>query len=667
MKSEKKAVFTQKSGIAAPAIPKKIKSPFLYYYLALIAFVFVIYGNSIQNKYSLDDHFVTYTNTQIQQGIKAIPAIFTTLYSETERVQFGYRPLVKLTYAFEYQFFGANPHISHFFNVLLYGLCCIILFKLLIRFFKKINIVLPFVITLIFIAHPIHTEVVDSLKNRDELLSLFFSLMAIKYSFDFFDKKNNKKYIVYTLLMLLLAMLSKASAIVFLGLIPLSLYYFSTANLKKIALFTLSILGFVLFFYFAFRKLIPTGHRPVLFWENPLFSEPDFLVKIATGILSLGYYIKLLILPYPLRFYYGYNQIPIVGWDNIWVLISLLFYLGIFIYALINLRKKSILSFGIFFFLVSISLYSNILAPIMGIIGERFLLVPSLGFSIVLGYLLLLISKVDLLNITKKITINQSLIISVFSLLVIYSVVTINRNSKWKNHLTLFFNDIENLDQSAKAHYILASNLMSEAYVINDNRKIKEYVDLAIKHYLYSIDIYSNSSEAWNNIGTLYATFYQDYEKALPYFKKASILSPDYEVAFANTGYAYEMVGKSDSAIFYYKAALKIKPSYTTAISYLSNFEFNKGRIKSAFELNKIIMQIEPASDVPFINIGKYYLELQDTATAIIWLEKAIEKVPDNPNLCQNIGNYYRSRGNSEKANHYQNLATSSKRKKQNK
>lgn len=662
MKFEKKKTSkVKKVDIKSLTSTNKTKILF-YYYFAIIAFVFIVYGNSIRNEYSLDDHFVTYSNTQIQQGIKAIPEIFTTLYSETERIQFGYRPIVKLTFAIEYQFFGVSPHISHFFNVLLYGLCCLVLFKLLQRFFKNFNIILPLVIVFIFIAHPIHTEVVASLKNRDELLSLLFSFLSLKYALDYFDKGQQVKYIAFTLIMLHIAMLSKPSALVFLGLIPLTLYFFSSATIKKITIFALFIIVTILFFYFTFRNLIPAGHRPILFWENPLFFEKNIGVKLATGFLSLGYYFKLLLIPYPLRFYYGFNQIPIVNFSNGWALASLLVYIILLIIALRGFKKKSIISFGVLFFLISISLYSNILAPIMGIVGERFLLVPSIGFSIVLGYLIILFSKVDILGISKKLKTNQLLIITVTVLVFVYSIVTINRNTHWKNHLSLFFNDIEYLNQSAKAHYILAGNLMSDAYIETDTRKVKEYVDLSIAHYQKSIAIYNNSSEAWNNIGTLYATFYKDYKKALPFFLKATKLSPDYEVAFANAGYAYEMTDMSDSAIYFYKEALKIKPNYTVAISYLSNIEFKIGRINSAFELNKIIIQIDSLSDVPYVNMGKYFLQLKDTSTAVKWLEKAIDKVPDNPNLSQNIGNYYRFHGNIEKANYYLNLAGTSKR-----
>ena len=46
----------------------------------IVVFSFILYGNTINNHYSLDDELVTNTNQTVKNGIKAIPEIFTTLY-----------------------------------------------------------------------------------------------------------------------------------------------------------------------------------------------------------------------------------------------------------------------------------------------------------------------------------------------------------------------------------------------------------------------------------------------------------------------------------------------------------------------------------------------------------------------------------------------------------
>ena len=117
----------------------KIKNKNYLPVVIILLFSFILYGNTIRNKYSMDDDFVTYNNPAIQKGIKAIPEIFTSFYSEKEGYKYGYRPVVKSTFAIEHQLFGQNPHISHFINILLYAFICILLFFILKKVTEKIS------------------------------------------------------------------------------------------------------------------------------------------------------------------------------------------------------------------------------------------------------------------------------------------------------------------------------------------------------------------------------------------------------------------------------------------------------------------------------------------------------------------------------------------------
>src|SRR6202041_3344772 len=93
----------------------------------------------------------------------------------------------------------------------------------------------------------------------------------------------------------------------------------------------------------------------VEFIDNALVRAPNMAMRIATAIMGLGIYVKLLFLPYPLNCDYGYNTIPYVGFGNIWVLLSLLIYLflGVMgIYRFIKDRKDP-WAFGMLYFLAT--------------------------------------------------------------------------------------------------------------------------------------------------------------------------------------------------------------------------------------------------------------------------------------------------------------------------
>ena len=171
---------------------------------------FLVFANSIGNKYALDDELVTERNQHTALGLKGMKTIFTSFYTDgsDNKYNFEYRPVVKASFAIEYQFFGFDPAISHFFNVLLYSLLIAILYRFLIFLFKNYSPVFSFLVCLLFALHPLHTEVAASLKNRDEILSFMFSILMARAVFKVLLEK---KYIqlIPAIIYFALASLSK--------------------------------------------------------------------------------------------------------------------------------------------------------------------------------------------------------------------------------------------------------------------------------------------------------------------------------------------------------------------------------------------------------------------------------------------------------------------------
>src|SRR6185437_879410 len=372
-------------------------------YWLIFALVFLLYGNSIKNKYALDDDYVTVTtpekpsNPRIEKGIRGIPQLFTTHYVETASQSFEYRPIVLVTFAIEYQFFGSNPHVSHFISVLLYAITCVLLYIILIKLLKNYHLIFPLLIVFLFIIHPVHTEVVDNIKCRDELLSFLFGISSLHFFLKYIETET-KKFVLFGILFLFLSLLCKRTAILFIAAVPLTLYFFTSIKLKKIVLFTVfPILAFV---FFTLTKNLLTHDLPKIrefvFFENPLYFEHGLLARIPIAFYTMGYYIKLLVFPYPLCCYYGYNAIPMSGWATPFFIISFVVYVVIGIYALKFFSQKNVLSYGILIYLAGVFPFANIVQPVAGIIGERFIYFASFGFCIATAYLLLMLLKIDI-------------------------------------------------------------------------------------------------------------------------------------------------------------------------------------------------------------------------------------------------------------------------------
>lgn len=187
----------------------------LIYACIIAVFVFVIYGNTINHGYNFDDEYVI-LNQQVQQGIKAIPDIFTSRYFTSEDQSYGYRPITKITFAIEYSFFGLNPKISHLINVLLYGLTGVFIFNFLVKNFSAYPKWFWLFLVILFLSHPLHTEAVNSLKNREELLSFLFGIIAIYYVFTY-SNTHIVIQLAFAIIAILVSILSKESGVIFLG------------------------------------------------------------------------------------------------------------------------------------------------------------------------------------------------------------------------------------------------------------------------------------------------------------------------------------------------------------------------------------------------------------------------------------------------------------------
>jgi hypothetical protein len=203
--------------------------------------------------------------------------------------------------------------------------------------------------------------------------------------------------------------------------------------------------------------------RPINFVEYPLGFNASLNEKVGTAAHVLAEYMKLILVPHPMAFYYGYAQVVPVGLDNIQSVISILLHIILLAVALALIRRHPIFSFGILFYLFSIAIFSNLVQPVVGMMADRFTYVATVGFCIVLAYSLLKVFKI---NLDKNATIEfkPAFIVLMVVILSSYSYLTIARNAQWENHLTLMRHDIKHLDKSAQAHNLLASNLMKYSF-----------------------------------------------------------------------------------------------------------------------------------------------------------------------------------------------------------
>ncbi|MEZ4979654.1 MAG: tetratricopeptide repeat protein [Chitinophagales bacterium] len=184
---------------------KIFKNKYLRLFL-LIGLILVLYANTIDHSYTWDDQLVITENQATTKGLSGLKEIWTSAAYIAQRPI--YRPIPQSIHAILWELAPNEPKLPHLVNIFFYILCCVLLLRVLHRYFEDSPSSIKYLVVLLFALHPVHTEVVANSKSLDEILAVLFSLLAFNFAF-----KKSKSSILTMSFFLILACLSKISAI----------------------------------------------------------------------------------------------------------------------------------------------------------------------------------------------------------------------------------------------------------------------------------------------------------------------------------------------------------------------------------------------------------------------------------------------------------------------
>jgi protein O-mannosyl-transferase len=651
--------------------------PGLWGYFIIIVFCFVCYGNTLTLKYALDDMMVITGNQFTKEGFDGIKDILTTdlfagYFGKDQNMVAGgrYRPLSLLTFAVEYQIFGENPMISHLVNLLLFICTALILYSLLrkLLLFKedltgksKWFFSIPFITTILFIAHPIHTEVIANIKGRDEILSFLGSLLSLSFTLTYIKKKN-PVYLVYSGISFFLGLTSKESTITFLAVIPLALYYFTNSSWRKV-LTSMAPLLLASVLFLVIRQVV-IGH-PQNQLANDLMNNPFVEMttgqKYATIFYTLGLYLKLLFIPTPLTFDYYPYHIPIVAWSELKAIIPLIIYLSLGVFSLWALRKKSLVSFGILYYMITLSIVSNLVFPIGAFMNERFIYASSLGFCLILGWMIAgkLPKVIPSASTARTITIGLLTVI-----LTLYAIKTISRNSDWYDSYSLFTTDVNVSKNSAKGNALAGEYLLIKASHTKEKQEQDRLYRESIKYQQKAIKIYPKQIIALFNLAAVYHMYNQDYDTVLAVYKTILKYLPDNQKVYDFFNYMMSKYPDVDHKIKLYEELYTVNPARADVNFNLGAFYLlDKGDAKKALpyleqaaKLNATDFNTQNCLGIAYGSVGKWN-------EAEVALENALKIKPDDPLVLKNLVSVNKNLGNPVKAGKYLELFNSTQKK----
>ncbi|MBK6932900.1 MAG: tetratricopeptide repeat protein [Saprospirales bacterium] len=587
---------------------------------------FALYINTFGHIYCLDDYSAIKENWVTKGGLKNLGTIFSTEYRYGAWNSPGslYRPMTLVMFALEWQLAPDNPFLGHFLNAVFYALSGWVLWIAWRRILHAYPPILPALAVLFFMAHPVHTEVVANIKSRDEIMAMLLSTLALYGIWKYFERAKTG-WLSFSVVIYGVALFFKESAITFLAIFPLTIWFFTdrplAQNLRISALF---LLPAVLFLAIRHQVLSAQPYQELYSTlDNFLIAAQDTSSRLASAFMMCGRYLQPLVVPHPLISDLGYPQMKPVTFADWRALLGFFLYGGMFFWALAKLPKKHFLAFAIFFYLVSFSLFSNVLLVIGTSYGERVLYTPSLGFALALAWLITALFNIrpqaeapaakQVANPGGK----GALVWGVAGLILLaYSIKTVLRNHAWYDSFALYKADIRNSPNCAKLNYHIGIETTKQGM----NEELGQVTDTA-----------------W-------------VKKGIAAHTRAIELFPAYHDAYGSRGLAYFRLGDYDAAYRDYHTALKHRPNDDKVLSNLGFIYFLRKQLDSAETVYRKSVTINPRFIDARRNLGAVLAMKKQFPQAIEQWQAGLKYEPDNPTLLQYIGSAYRDMGRPEEA-----------------
>src|SRR5438046_2109571 len=275
-----------------------------YFFLGAIGFIIRL--PAIQGGLIWDDVFLTRDNPFIKSPLLAFEAFRHYLFLDSFSGHF--RPVQNLSYMFDYFFWNTDPTGFHLSNILLHVAAGLLLYRLLSHLFgngaglwnsdepgsARAGALAAFIISGIWMVHPVHSAAIDYISGRADSLAFVFSagawLLVLRARI---ATARWLKGILYPLAALagVLALCSREIACIWMLIFLVHTLAFTKGLGKKVKITTIVCCALVLGAYAELRQL-PVARAEKGVTEN--WSAP---VRGTLMLRALGDYGRLMVFP----------------------------------------------------------------------------------------------------------------------------------------------------------------------------------------------------------------------------------------------------------------------------------------------------------------------------------------------------------------------------------
>jgi hypothetical protein len=475
--------------------------------LIIILVGLVVFFTGLNNPFQGDDE-TQIVNNIVVHSFSHLDVLFngSTFYNggsvTTPLLGAYYRPLMMVVFAFIYTLFGANPLFFHIFQILIFISSAILIYLIFQRLLSKKLLALG--LALIFLVHPISSQVAFAIPSMQDALFFFFGALALC----FLITCKSTKSLWLIALFLFLSLLSKETGLFFVIICGLYLFYF---NRERIVLY------FKIISVPVTLWLVLKVHAVGLLGGNPHMAPIDQLnlfgrlMNVPSIIL---FYLEKLVFPWQLatQYHWAYSTFS-VQHVLLPLIVDLVAIAFVIVTGIILKRHASEIQFHTFLFFafwaaLGLTVYVQII-PLDMTACENWLYFSMAG----------LLGMVGVVLSVFKLRLKPSwLLIIVVLLIAILGIRTAIRGIDYSSSYTLSVKDVAASKEDFKAY----TGLSQSYFNVGDYTQAKIYAQK-------SIDIFPDVSN-YQNLGAAlvyqgnYAGAYQAYNNGLKHGNYSHLL-----------------------------------------------------------------------------------------------------------------------------------------------
>lgn len=502
--------------------------------IILAVLVAAAYVNSLFNPFMWDDKQLVLHNEGLRHGWTSVvnafhPAKWAGRNDDAGLISF-FRPTQSLLSILDYEIWGLNPFGFHLSNTLLH------LFNTIFLFFVAARLTGERLVSLVaaslFAVHPVHVESVTFISARVDLLAAAFMLPSF-YLYMGAGKRLAAWRYAASLVLFWLALFSKEMAVMLPVLVAVYswLYEERGGRVVKAVPFFVLLAAYVAYRVFGLEVFV-SQHQ----------MRADVLTLASTAAAAAFDYTRLLVVPYPLKAYY------LLEWHGPGSLKALagfaVLVIALALFAFFYLKGRKSAAFTLAWTYVS-------LAPVMNIgslgefsIAERYLYIPSIGFSVLVGLCFARFAERGLAKTAAA---------GFIAVVVVLGAMTVKRNMLWSNDLDFFTEMARVAPTSAAVH----GNLAHAYYNLGD-------LDKAISEMEAASAFVPGNPVIKRELGSYYFQA-KRYDEASVALGMAVRGRPTDEAAWNLLGVAYAETGRAEMAAEAFARAVELNPASPAA------------------------------------------------------------------------------------------------------